>query len=96
MIKDIILRPKPVYVFFQIFAKDKPDIALNIVRKTGITHSHVWKLINKFNKNGLIAKEKKGRIIMLTLTNKGFEIGAALKAIHRILDGIDKNKTMKD
>lgn len=92
MIKDIIIRSKPCYVFFQVFSKTKPEIALNITRRTGITHSHVWKLLNKFCDEGLISMEKQGRIKILALTKKGLEIGTYLKAIHKILDKIDKNK----
>lgn len=90
MISEIILRKKPVHVLFQIFTKDKPEMALSITRKTKITHAHVVKLMEVFHKNGLISKEKKGRVVMLTLTKKGLEVGTELKALHKILNDIDK------
>ena len=95
-IEEIILRKKPIHVFFQIFSRDEINMQLKIARKTGITYSHVSNHINKFEGNGLVAKELQGRVKMLTLTKKGLEIGTHLKEVHRILTELDNGRKHKN
>ncbi len=77
---DLFARAIPAKVFFNI--NNDSDSYLNkITRKTGVTFAHINILVRKFVKGGLVAREKKGRIVKLTLTGKGVEISNRLRKL---------------
>jgi len=57
-----------------------------IARKTGITFSHIVKVIKEFEAQGLLEKKAEGRTILLTLTEKGKAVAEKLKSIYKIME----------
>ena len=45
-----------------------------IAKKTDKTYSHVTKLVNDLHRKGFVERERKGRRVMLKLTNKGLKV----------------------
>ena len=88
MREDIIVRTVPAKVFFSI-NNEKDCYMHQITKTTGVTFSHIDKLVRKFIKWGLVARENKGRIVKLTLTTKGKEIMDKLKDLHKAMGEIE-------
>lgn len=72
---------------FEVFFREKPSMMLvtlknaksaiyasHLAKQTDCTYSHVVKVLQLMEKNGLVNFEKQGRLKLLTLTKKGSEI----------------------
>jgi len=62
-----------------------------IYKETKMTWSWINEVIIKFEKYGLIEREKQGRIKIIKLTKKGEELADDLIRIESILKKIEKN-----
>jgi DNA-binding MarR family transcriptional regulator len=84
---------------FNIFFRKKPALILLALRKSGrlrygsllakevdCTYSHAVKILQSLEKFGLVAFEKKGRIKLIKLTNKGQDVADAIQKIKGVFD----------
>jgi predicted transcriptional regulator len=82
---------------FNIFFRKKPAMMLIALRKTSrarygsllakevdCTYSHAVKILQSLEKFGLVAFEKKGRIKLIKLTNKGQNVAEYIQKIREI------------
>ncbi len=91
--KTVLLRPKPVEILLTLngsFAKTLTEL----FKITHITYAHIVKITNKCEKNGMISKERTGRVVLITLTAKGKQVAKGLINIHALLDG--ENEGVED
>jgi len=51
-------------------------------KKTGITYSHLLKLINDFIELGIVEESQKGRAIFVSLTEEGMHIAKLVKKVN--------------
>jgi len=72
-------------VLYTLFKKKTMFIS-SLMRDLGVTYSQVWKRISELEKAGLLTRTKRGRVIMLTLTDDGEKMGKNVDEIITLLD----------
>jgi|TARA_Y100000034_G_scaffold135589_1_gene208154 predicted transcriptional regulator len=86
---DIFLRKKPVLFLLLLLSGNADETKTQhwLMWKTKTTNSHVHKVINKYVDAGMVAREKRGRVQMLSLTKKGKGIAEEMSLIWNKLGG---------
>lgn len=59
--------------------------ASTLAKQIDCTYSHVVKILQEFQKEGLLNFDKQGRLKLLTLTKKGSDIAESLDKIRNVL-----------
>ena len=75
---------KGVIILIELY-KNGESIVSDLYRHTNMTYSHVNDTVRTYEKIGLIATKKKGRVKICYLTDKGFRIASLIEKIERIL-----------
>ena len=88
MREDLFNRLVPIRIFLKI--SEGNSYMHKIQKSTGVTYAHIKELIKKFEKWDLIKKEKKGRVMELTLTTKGKDISNKLNMLMKKLNEADQ------
>src|SRR3989338_5064691 len=91
---QMIIKNKPI---FNVFFREKPCMMLvylknskievyasSLAKQVDCTYSHVVKILQQMEKEGLINFEKTGRLKLLTLTKKGEEIAEHIDKLRGI------------
>lgn len=89
MVEDLFLREKPVKIFTGLRASKGLVYATILSKEADCTYSHTIKILNTFQKLGLVKFKKTGRIKQVMLTKDGSEIAQSLDAIARKLDQVE-------
>jgi len=76
-IARLFFRSKPTQLLLSL--RTGPKYATILSKEIDCTYSHTMKLLNNFERLGLVEFEKKGRIKMIKLTSKGEEIAKSLE-----------------
>jgi predicted transcriptional regulator len=85
------LKPKEI---FKVFLREKPAMMLvslknckseiyasSLAKEIDCTYSHVVKILQQMQREGLVNFDKQGRLKLLTLTKKGSEIASHIDNI---------------
>jgi predicted transcriptional regulator len=78
-VEEVLLRRVPVKVLECL--EENPKTITEIARVTGITYAHLVKLVHFFNDNSLVDLKQEGRIVRVSLTQKGMEVVKLIKAL---------------
>ncbi|MBD3361410.1 winged helix DNA-binding protein [Candidatus Woesearchaeota archaeon] len=83
---------------FKVFFREKPSMMLvelrnaksevyasSLAKQIDCTYSHVVKILQEMEKEGLINFDKQGRLKLLTLTKKGQEIASRIDDVRGML-----------
>lgn len=81
VIFHVFFREKPVMLLITIANSKKAVYASSVAKLIDCTYSHVVKILQQMEENGLIKFEKQGRLKLLTLTKKGEEIAEYMNKI---------------
>jgi len=81
ILEDLFLREKPAKILIGIKSAKGGVYATILSKEADCTYSHTIKILNLFNKLGMVTFEKKGRIKRVTLTDDGWEIAQNLEAV---------------
>lgn len=74
-LSNVIFRLKPTQMLLNLFNKnDHVNYASALAKEIDCTYSHVVKVLQEFEKDGLLIFNKSGRIKELKLTKKGIEV----------------------
>ena len=92
-LKKLFLRPKPVKIIIDL--KRGPKYATQISKDVDCTYSHVVKLLDEFEKLGLVAFKKQGRIKIIELTEDGQDLAHAIEGVLMKLTRIKENAEKK-
>jgi len=84
----LFLHTKPAKILLEL--KDGPKYATIVAKKVDCTYSHTVKLLDFFNDFGLVEFEKKGRIKMIKLTDKGEELAKAIQNLVSTISSLRK------
>jgi predicted transcriptional regulator len=82
-IEDILFRKVPIKILESLY--DGPKTITEIARVTGITYAHLLKLVHIFNDNSLVDLKQEGRIVRVSLTQKGMEIVKLIRILREKL-----------
>jgi len=81
----IFFKEKPLNALVSLAEKDKVWYASMLAKKIDCTYPHMLKILDIFEKNGLVVTEGQGRIRIVRLTQKGEDLAADLQnALRRI------------
>ncbi|MBU0953167.1 MAG: winged helix DNA-binding protein [Nanoarchaeota archaeon] len=89
---SLFLREKPALILLGMkTGKEGGTIyATLLAKEANCTYSHTIKILNTFQKYGLVSFEKSGRIKRVSLTNAGWDIAHNLEAITKRFDQIQE------
>jgi DNA-binding MarR family transcriptional regulator len=80
------LRDKPSMVLLQLLKENTKRYASVIAKEVDCTYSHTVRILQEFNKRGLVTFDRKGRQKLIDLTKKGREIAENMKKLVNSLD----------
>lgn len=79
---NFLFQEKPAKILI-LMLDDRERTVTILSRSLEMTFAHTIETINKYVKNSLITREKKGRKQILTLTKKGKEIAELVSKVWR-------------
>ena len=84
MVKDAFntfFRKKPALILIALRKSSRARYGSLLAKEVDCTYSHAVKILQSLEKFGLVAFEKKGRIKLIKLTNKGTEVANNIQKI---------------
>jgi len=78
-------REKPAMMLVELRNSKKEVYASSLAKTIDCTYSHVVKILQEMEKEGLINFDKQGRLKLLTLTKKGTEVAGRIDDIRGLL-----------
>ena len=99
-LEGIFLREKPSLILLGMKTNTKNAIYPTVLSKQAdCTYSHTIKILNLFEKSGIVKFETKGRIKKVTLTDDGWDIAHNIEALQKkfgqIADGASRPQEKK-
>jgi len=84
MVKDAFntfFRKKPALILIALKRSARVRYGSLLAKEVDCTYSHAVKILQSLEKFGLVAFEKKGRIKLIKLTNKGQDVADSIQKI---------------
>ncbi|MEK6967896.1 MAG: winged helix DNA-binding protein [Nanoarchaeota archaeon] len=81
---NVFFREKPAMLLVTLKNSKNTIYASNMAKQIDCTYSHVVKILQQMNKEGLVNFEKQGRLKLLTLTKKGQDIAEHIDAVRNL------------
>jgi len=78
-------REKPAMMLVNLRNSKSEVYASSLAKQIDCTYSHVVKVLQEMQKEGLINFDKQGRLKLLTLTKKGHEVAGRIDDIRTLL-----------
>ena len=82
---DIFFRRKPSLLLVSLKKLARARYGSVLAKEVDCTYSHAVKILQSLERLDLVAFEKKGRIKLIKLTNKGQEIADNIENIKRLI-----------
>lgn len=89
----LFLRFKPVNIMLSL--KSGPRYATQVSKEVDCTYSHTVKLLDDFNKLGLVTFKKQGRIKIIELTDDGQDLAHSIEGVLMKLSRIRESNEKK-
>ncbi|PXY71609.1 hypothetical protein CXX78_00080 [Candidatus Parvarchaeota archaeon] len=83
---DVFFRRKPALMLVALKGIKRARYGSILAKEVDCTYSHAVKILQTLEKLKLVEFEKKGRIKLIRLTNKGTEIANHIESIKRTVD----------
>ena len=81
----VFFREKPAMMLVELRNAKSEVYASSLAKQIDCTYSHVVKILQQMEKEGLINFDKQGRLKLLTLTRKGGEVAEKIDHIRNSL-----------
>jgi len=82
---NVLFREKPAMMLVELKNAKGEIYASNLAKQIDCTYSHVVKILQEMQKEGLVVFDKQGRLKLLNLTKKGMEVANHIDAIRLML-----------
>ena len=82
MALSAILKQKPLKLLLALKSTEKQHYVSELAKSSGMSYAHALAVLKKLSDEGLVSLEKKGRLKVVSLTEKGAEIAALLYEIN--------------
>ncbi len=82
---NVFFREKPAMMLVNLKNADSKMYASALAKTIDCTYSHVVKILQEMEKEGLMNFEKRGRLKLLTLTKKGYDVATNIEQIRQSL-----------
>ncbi len=83
---NTFFRKKPALIIMALKKGARIRYGSLLAKEVDCTYSHAVKILQSLEKYGLVAFEKKGRIKLIKLTNKGQEVADNMQEIRDMLN----------
>ena len=77
----ILFREKPAMMLVELRNAKSEVYASSLAKNVDCTYSHVVKILQEMQREGLINFDKQGRLKLLTLTRKGEDVANAIDSV---------------
>ena len=82
---NVFFREKPALLLVKLRNSKSELYASSLAKQIDCTYSHVVKVLQQMEREGLINCDKQGRLKLLSLTKKGQDVAAHIEAIKNSL-----------
>lgn len=82
---NVFFREKPAMMLVALKNAKNEVYASSVAKQIDCTYSHVVKILQEFEKEGLVRFEKQGRLKLLTLSKKGEDVADHIDRARMIL-----------
>ena len=89
-LENLFMHSKPVKMLTSL-KKDSVQYATQVSKEVDCTYSHTVKVLEQFQKLGLVQFEKKGRIKLVRLTEDGMDMAHHFETISRSFSKVAEN-----
>jgi predicted transcriptional regulator len=94
ILEELFLREKPAKILLGMKISKGGSVYATLLSKSAdCTYSHTIKILNAFNRLGIVQFEKTGRIKKVNLTNDGWDIAHNLEAMIKKFEQIESEVT---
>lgn len=83
---NTFFRKKPALILIALKKTSRVRYGSLLAKEVDCTYSHAVKILQSLEKYNLVAFEKKGRIKLIKLTNKGQEVADSILKIKELFD----------
>ena len=81
----VFFREKPAMMLVELKNAKSEVYASSLAKHIDCTYSHVVKILQEMEREGLVNFDKQGRLKLLTLTKKGSEVANCIDSIRTLL-----------
>lgn len=81
----VFFREKPALMLIELKNNNGSIYASTLAKNVDCTYSHVVKILQEMERAKLVEFDKRGRLKIIRLTNRGKEIASSVEAIRHIL-----------
>ncbi|MEM4264068.1 MAG: winged helix DNA-binding protein [Candidatus Woesearchaeota archaeon] len=81
----VFFREKPAMMLVELKNAKSEVYASSLAKNIDCTYSHVVKILQEMEREGLINFDKQGRLKLLTLTKKGLDVAGRIDDVRSLL-----------
>jgi DNA-binding MarR family transcriptional regulator len=82
---NVFFREKPSMMLVELRNAKAEVYASSLAKQIDCTYSHVVKILQEMEREGLVNFDKQGRLKLLTLTKKGHDVASRIDDVRGIL-----------
>lgn len=82
---SVFFREKPAMMLVELKNAKSEVYASSLAKQIDCTYSHVVKILQQMEREGLVNFDKQGRLKLLTLTKKGQEVASRIDDVRGLL-----------
>ena len=82
---NVFFREKPAMMLVELKNAKSEVYASSLAKQIDCTYSHVVKILQEMQREGLVNFDKQGRLKLLSLTKKGNEIASRIDDVRGLL-----------
>ncbi len=82
---NVFFREKPAMMLVELKNAKSEVYASSLAKQIDCTYSHVVKILQEMQREGLVNFDKQGRLKLLSLTKKGSEIASRIDDVRGLL-----------
>ncbi len=81
---EVLFRKKPCMMLVELVESDEELYASKLAKRVECTYSHVVKVLQQMHDAGLLEFEKRGRLKIISLTEKGEDVASNISDVRSI------------
>ena len=82
---SVFFREKPAMMLVELKNAKSEVYASSLAKQIDCTYSHVVKILQQMEREGLVNFDKQGRLKLLTLTKKGMDVASRIDDVRGLL-----------
>ena len=82
---DLFFRRKPAMMLIALKKVSRSKYGSVLAKEVDCTYSHAVKILQTLESLGLVVFEKKGRIKIIKLTKKGYDVAEHIETIRKVV-----------